>query len=120
MAQRADIFFSPAPGTDMVWLTALSRFLLDNGLAKAEFLTQWVNGLDEYRKSLEPFTMEFAAETCKVSIETLTRVGRELAADESACILWTMGVTQHCGGIGHYDGNLKTADALEDLGQGLN
>ncbi|MGC2160916.1 MAG: formate dehydrogenase subunit alpha [Silvibacterium sp.] len=98
MAQRADIFFSPAPGTDMVWLTALSRFLLDNGLAKTEFLTQWVNGLDEYRKSLEPFTMEFAAETCKVSIETLTRVGRELAAAESACILWAMGVTQHCGG----------------------
>ena len=25
-----------------------------------EFIDQWVNGLDEYRKSLEPFTLEFA------------------------------------------------------------
>jgi formate dehydrogenase major subunit len=98
MAQRADIFFRPAPGTDMVWLTALSRYLLDNGLAKTEFLAQWVNDLDKYRKSLEPFTMEFAAKTCAVPIETLERVAHELASAESACILWAMGVTQHCGG----------------------
>ena len=64
MARRADIFFRPNPGTDIVWLSALSRYIFDNGLAKTEFLNQWVNGLDEYRKSLEPFTMEFAAELC--------------------------------------------------------
>ena len=98
MAQRADIFFSPAPGTDMVWLSAISRYLLDNGLAKAEFLAQLVNDLEKYRQSLAPFTMEFAAETCKVPLATLERVAHELAAAESACILWAMGVTQHCGG----------------------
>jgi formate dehydrogenase major subunit len=98
MARRADIFFSPAPGTDMVWLSAISRYLLDNGLAKTEFLVQWVNGLDEYRKSLEPFTMEFAAKTCNVPLETLERVAHEIALAESTCILWAMGVTQHCGG----------------------
>jgi formate dehydrogenase major subunit len=98
MARRADIFFRPAPGTDMVWLSAMSRYLLDNDLAKTEFLRQWVNGLGEYRKSLEPFTMAFAAKTCDVPVETLERVAREFAAAESACILWAMGVTQHCGG----------------------
>jgi len=98
MARRADIFFQPAPGTDMVWLSAMSRYLLDNGLAKTEFLAQWVNGLDEYRKSLDPFTMEFAAKTCEVPLETLQRVAHEIAAAESTCILWAMGVTQHCGG----------------------
>lgn len=98
MARRADIFFSPAPGTDMVWLSAMSRYLLENGLAKTEFLAQWVNGLDAYKKSLEPFTMEFAAKTCEVPLETLQRVAHEIAAAESMCILWAMGVTQHCGG----------------------
>ena len=28
-----------------------------------KFLNQWVNGLEEYRKSLEPFTLEFASRT---------------------------------------------------------
>lgn len=108
MAQRADIFFSPAPATDMVWLSAFSRYLLDHGLAKTEFLTKWVNGLDEYRKSLEPFTMEFAAKTCNVPLETLERVVCEFASAETACILWAMGVTQHCGGS-------DTATAISNL-----
>ena len=98
MAERADIFFSPTPGTDMVWLSAVSRYLLDNGLAKTDFLAKWVNGLDEYRKSLEPFTMEYAARVCAVPVETLIQVAKEFATAESACILWAMGITQHCGG----------------------
>jgi len=98
MARRADIFFRPNPGTDMVWLSALSRYMFDNGLAKTEFLDQWVSDVDKYRASLEPFTMEFASKVCGVPMETLTLVAKELAAAETACILWAMGVTQHCGG----------------------
>jgi formate dehydrogenase major subunit len=98
MAERADIFFSPAPGTDMVWLSAISRYLLDNDLANTSFLAEWVNGLDDYRKSLEPFTMEYAAKICNLPAETLIQIAQEFASAESACILWAMGVTQHCGG----------------------
>ena len=71
MAKRADLFLRPKPGTDLVWLSAVTRRILDLGLAKTSFLDQWVNGLDEYRKSLSPFTLEFAAETCGLPIETL-------------------------------------------------
>ena len=39
---------------------AVTRYIFDNGLAKADFLKHWVNGVEEYSKSLEPFTMEFA------------------------------------------------------------
>src|SRR3984893_8832168 len=49
MARRADVFLHARPGTDLIWLSAVSRYILDQGLAHAEFLKQWVNGLDEYR-----------------------------------------------------------------------
>ena len=98
MARRADVFLSARPGTDLVWLCAVSRYILDEGLADHDFLDKWVNGLDEYRKSLEPFTMEFAAETTGLPIETLTRVARMVAEAERVCILWAMGVTQHSNG----------------------
>jgi formate dehydrogenase major subunit len=98
MAKRADLFVRPKPGTDLVWLSAISRYILDNGLAKEPFLKQWVNGLAEYKKSLEPFTMEFAAETCGLPIETLKQVAQMIAEAEGVCILWAMGVTQHCMG----------------------
>ncbi|MGH7971348.1 MAG: molybdopterin oxidoreductase family protein, partial [Limisphaerales bacterium] len=95
MARRADVFLRPKPGTDLVWLSAVSRYILDNGLAKQSFLDEWVNGLEDYRQSLEPFTMEFAAEKCGLTIEVLKSVAHAIAEAERVCILWAIGVTQH-------------------------
>jgi len=95
MARRADIHFRPRPGTDLVWISAMSRYMFDNGLAKMEFIDQWVNNLGEFQKSLEPFTMEYASKICEVPLETLQEVAREIAAAESMCVLWAMGITQH-------------------------
>jgi len=98
MAERADIHFRPRPGTDLVWLSAMTRYMFDNGHAKLDFLGKWVNGVEEYRKSLDLFTMEYAAKTCELPIETLERVAREIAAASSICVLWAMGITQHTAG----------------------
>jgi formate dehydrogenase major subunit len=95
MAKRADLFFRPKPGTDMVWLFAVSRYLLDNGMADTKFLNKWVNGLDEYKNSLAPFTMEFASRTCGLSEDTLKKVAHMIAEANGVCVLWAMGVTQH-------------------------
>jgi formate dehydrogenase major subunit len=95
MAERADLFFQPKPGTDLVWISAITRYILDNGLEKKEFLTKWVNGLQEYRKSIEPFTMEFAAKTCGLTVDLLKQVAHMIAEADGVCILWAMGITQH-------------------------
>jgi len=95
MAERADLFIHPKPGTDLVWISAITRYILDNGLAHTAFLEKWVNGLEEYKKSLAPFTMEFAAETCGLSLETLKQVAQMITEAEGVCVLWAMGVTQH-------------------------
>ncbi len=60
MAERADIFFRPNPSTDAVWISAIAKYIIDSGLAKMDFINQWVNNFDEYKKSLEPFTLEYA------------------------------------------------------------
>jgi len=85
MAKRADLFLRPKPGTDLVWLSAVARRILELGLEKTAFLSQWVNGLEEYRASLAPFTLEFAAETCGLSIETLEQVTR-MIAEPRGCV----------------------------------
>jgi formate dehydrogenase major subunit len=98
MARRADLFLHPRPGTDLIWLSAVTRYLIDNGLAKTEFIDKWVNGFDAYRQSLEPFTLDFAAERCGLPIETLKKVAHMIHDAERVCILWAMGVTQHSQG----------------------
>ena len=95
MAERADILLKPQPGTDLVWLGAVSRYILDNGLAKMDFVDQWVNGFAEYKQSLEPFTMEYAEQVCGVPIKTLQTVAEMIAKADGVCICWAMGITQH-------------------------
>jgi len=95
MAERADIHFRPRPGTDLIWISAITRYMFDKGHAKMDFLDRWVNGAEEYRKSLEPYTMEYAAKQCQLPIEVLEQVAEEMATAETMCILWAMGITQH-------------------------
>ena len=95
MARRADVFLHPRPGTDLVWLSSISRYVLDHGLENKEFLNQWVTGLEEYKRSLAPFTMEFASKTCGIPAATLEAVARMIADAKNLSVLWAMGVTQH-------------------------
>jgi formate dehydrogenase major subunit len=95
MARRADVFLHPRPGTDLFWLSAVTRHILDNGLADQAFIDKWVNGAAEYRQSLDFFTLEMASKRCGIPVETLTRVAHMIAEADSVCALWAMGVTQH-------------------------
>lgn len=98
MARRADLLIRPNPSTDLVWLCAVSKYILESGLAKMDFIDRWVNGFEDYRASLAPFTLEYAERITGISAATIEQVAREIGAAESVCILWAMGVTQHCGG----------------------
>jgi len=98
MAERADLFVRPNPSTDPVWINAVARYLLDNGLAKLDFVHQWVNEFEEYKESLEPFTLEYAERITGIASQDIEAIALEIAKAHGTCILWAMGVTQHCGG----------------------
>jgi formate dehydrogenase major subunit len=76
-------------------MSAVTKWIFDQGLEKKEFLAKWVNKIDEFRKSLEPFTMEYASRKTGLSLETLERLARMIVEAKSMCVLWAMGVTQH-------------------------
>ena len=95
MARRADVFLHPRPGTDLFWLSAVTRYILEHGLANQSFIDEWVNKADEYRKSLEPFTVAMASERCGIPQESIIKVAHMIAEADGVCILWAMGVTQH-------------------------
>ncbi len=98
MAARADLFIRPNPGTDIVWLSALSRYILDNGLEARDFLAKRVNYLEEYRESLAPFTLEYAEEITGIPAWQLKEVAHMIVDAERVCGVWAMGVTQRSSG----------------------
>src|SRR5260370_38226488 len=78
-------------------------------MANTKFLDQWVNGLEEYKNSLAPFTLEFAARTCGLSEDTLKKVAQMIAEANGVCSLWAMGITQHSMGS---DGSTAISNLL--------
>ncbi len=98
MAERADLHLSPRPGTDLLVLGAVAKYVLDHGWEDRAFLDARVTGLVPYRESLAPFTVEFAAEESGVPAEQIVRFAELLHDARSACALWAMGITQHHNG----------------------
>jgi len=98
MAERADLFIRPNPSTDAVWLMAVAKYILDHNLHAKEFVAQWVNHFDEYKKSVELYTLEHASSITGLTVEVLETLALEIANAKGVCVLWAMGVTQHCGG----------------------
>src|SRR6185503_3449826 len=98
MARRAHIFLRPAPTTDLVWLNAVARYIIEQGWEDHEFIAARVKDFEKFRASLDRYTLDFASRTTGVSIETLKQVADEIAHAESVCGLWAMGVTQHTNG----------------------
>ncbi len=98
MAERADFHLRPKPSTDEVWVSAITKHLIDTGRHDQAFIEKWVNKWEEYKLSLTPYTLEYAEEVTGIPIATLKQVANEIAAADKVCICWAMGVTQHCGG----------------------
>ncbi|USK48384.1 formate dehydrogenase subunit alpha [Bacillus sp. CMF12] len=98
MAERSDLFVRPRAGTDMVWLSAITKYIIDQGWADEKFLQEKVNGLEEFVSNLEKYTLEFAEETTGISKDNLIKMAEMIHEANSVSALWAMGVTQHLGG----------------------
>ncbi|MBE0462001.1 MAG: formate dehydrogenase subunit alpha [Halomonadaceae bacterium] len=108
MAERANLFMRPNASTDLIWASALSRYMFDNDLADHEFLERWVNNVDEYRESLAPFTLDFAEQKTGIPKQQLIEAAELIGRAKSVCLLWAMGITQHSHGS-------DTSTALSNL-----
>ncbi|WP_099157873.1 formate dehydrogenase subunit alpha [Virgibacillus ndiopensis] len=95
MAKRADRFLQPKSGTDLVWLSAISRYIIDQGWENRAFIDKWVNDYDAYKASLVKFTMNYAEKVTGIPQETLKEIAKEIVAVDKLAICWAMGVTQH-------------------------
>ncbi|HLR68047.1 MAG TPA: formate dehydrogenase subunit alpha [Virgibacillus sp.] len=95
MGQRADKFFSPNSGTDLVWLSAVTKYIIDQGWEDRTFIDKWVNDFDEYKESLGKFTLAYAEKLTGISQQDLKEIAREIASVDKLAICWAMGVTQH-------------------------
>lgn len=98
LSRFATHHFRIAPGTDVALLSAMTRFVIEEGLYDRVFVTERVEGFEALRRRVAPFTPEVAAHICGVESEEILAAARLFAGARAAMTFWGMGASQHAFG----------------------
>ncbi len=118
LCDQADLWLQQRPGTDVTLFNAMARLILDEGLAADDFIRHRTWGFEEWRASLEPFTLAHAEAVTGVPAADIARAARWYAkpAFAGSCLVWGMGVTQHVNGTHNAHSLLNLALVTGQLG----
>jgi anaerobic selenocysteine-containing dehydrogenase len=92
-AENSDEWVSIRPGTDGLFMAALANVMFAEGIAKVEpRIASLMNGLDEFRTAVQPFTPERVTAATGVPAETIVRIAREMCAAPTCAVYGRIGV----------------------------
>jgi anaerobic selenocysteine-containing dehydrogenase len=92
-ARAADRHVPIRPGTDVFLLLGMVNHLFGADLTKLGRLADHVNGLDELKTLVAPFTPAAVAPRCGVDAATIRELARELAQAEHAAVYGRIGTS---------------------------
>ncbi len=103
----ADLHLQVIPGYDLAIMHAIARILIKEGYTDEKFIAESVKfsdgknaiSYDDYKKFLEKFTPEYAAQKCGVKADDIVKVARMFGEARTAMTMWTMGVNQRTRGV---------------------
>ncbi|MFX0559973.1 molybdopterin-dependent oxidoreductase [Tepidibacillus infernus] len=78
-APLADEWLSIRPGTDLALVLAMSNVLVTEELYDKEFIANYAVGFEEYAKTIQEYTPEWAEKVTGISKDTISRIARDMA-----------------------------------------
>jgi anaerobic selenocysteine-containing dehydrogenase len=107
-AMMSDIYLPVKPRSDLALINAMLRIVIDEELYDNEFVASHTTGFDELRASLEPYTLEYAAQITGLEAELIRKTALLYGRAQAAFIGWTMGVN-------HSTKGTETVNAINNL-----
>jgi len=90
-AKAADEHLTIRPGSDAAWLAALAHVLFDGDLVDTGAAGEHLDGVDDVRRLVAPFTPEAVEHATWIAPEVTRRIARELAAAPTAAVYGRIG-----------------------------
>lgn len=91
----ADLWLGIDVGTDIALANAVAREIIHAGLADRDFIDRATSRYEEFERSVEPYTLDVAAEITGVPADAIRELARAYATGGRSQILWTLGITEH-------------------------
>ncbi len=90
-AEVADAHHFIRPGADVFLLAAMVHTLFEETLVEPGCLSDWINGMNEVRDAVAPFTPAAVAQRCGIAAETIRALARNLAGAKRGCVYGRIG-----------------------------
>jgi len=94
-AEWSDAWLGIDVGSDIALANAMGREILAAGLENRAFIARATTGFEAYRKSVEKYTLDYAAKITGVTAKSIRDLAHAYARADRAEICWTLGITEH-------------------------
>jgi formate dehydrogenase alpha subunit len=94
LCDYATLWLPLKPGTNVPVFTAMAHVIIREELVNQEFVSARTAGFDEFVRSVDKFTPEFAEMVSGVDRNLIVEAARMYAQAERAAIYWGMGISQ--------------------------
>ncbi|GAA2205626.1 molybdopterin-dependent oxidoreductase [Nonomuraea monospora] len=94
-AQWADLWLGLNVGTDIPLAHAVAREIIHAGLHNTAFIERATAGFEEFKESVEPWTLAVAEQVTGVPAEAIRELAHAYARADRAQLCWTLGITEH-------------------------
>lgn len=94
LAENADLWLQPKPGTDAALLLAMLNTIIAEGLYDREFVTRWCYGFEKFAERVREYPPEKAADITWVPAEKIKQAARLYAANRPAQVFHANGLEE--------------------------
>jgi formate dehydrogenase alpha subunit len=90
----ATLWLPLKPGTNVPVFSAMAHVIIKEGLVNRKFVEERTENFDEFCRSIEKFTPEYAEMVSGVDRDLIVQAARMYAKAERGAIYWGMGISQ--------------------------
>ena len=94
-AAWADVWLGLDVGSDIALANAIGREIIAADLCNRAFIEHATTGFDAYRRTVEPYTLDYAARITGIPAATIRELAHTYAHAKRAQVCWTLGITEH-------------------------
>ncbi len=81
--------------SDQALFRAFSKSVIESGYIDEDFIDNYTNGYDEYKKIVLESDFSNISKITGISLDDLLEVGEKVSKSKSTIVCWAMGITQH-------------------------
>ena len=116
LVKNAAVHLQVRPGTDIFWINALVKIIIDRGWQNRQFCENHTLGFEALRESIADLDIDAACQRAGVTRSELEKVA-ELIHDKRTIFIWGMGLTQHAHGTDNITALVNLALLTGNIGR---